>query len=73
LILSFANEENRQNLQFTNFALNKELKSITLAPYWSKEQKAIIKVDNPKNVFFKLFLGLIRTFNSSLNAQLILQ
>jgi acyl-[acyl carrier protein]--UDP-N-acetylglucosamine O-acyltransferase len=53
-ISSFTNEGSFENLQFTVSSLNKEPKSITLAPLETFGRGALIKVENPKNVFFKI-------------------
>ena len=52
-ISSFSNKGNFENLQFTTSILNEEPKSLTFAPFESIEHKYVIKVEDPKNIFFK--------------------
>ena len=59
-ISSFTNEGNFENLQFTMSSLIEEPKSVTLAPLESFEHGAVIKVEDPKNVFFKIVAWLER-------------
>jgi acyl-[acyl carrier protein]--UDP-N-acetylglucosamine O-acyltransferase len=53
-ISSFTNKGSFENLQFTVSSLKKEPKSITLVPLETFGHRALIKVENPKNVFFKI-------------------
>ncbi|MDA7825271.1 hypothetical protein N9A20_00160 [Candidatus Pelagibacter sp.] len=60
-ISSFTNKGNLENLQFTTSTLNEEPKSVTLAPFESIEHKNVIKVEDPKNVFFQIVVWLDRS------------
>ena len=60
-ISSFQKKGDFQNLQFTTSTLNDNPKSVTLAPLDSIEHKYVIKVENPKEIFFKIISWLDKT------------
>tara|TARA_B110000977_G_scaffold159976_1_gene204138 strand:+ start:798 stop:1661 length:864 start_codon:yes stop_codon:yes gene_type:complete len=57
-ISSFSNKGNDENLQFTIAVLNEEPSGITFAPYESAEYQNVIRVEEPKNIFFKIVIWL---------------
>lgn len=52
-ISPFTDKGNFKNLQFTTSTLTEEPTSVILAPIDSIEHKYIVKVQDPKNIFFK--------------------